>query len=180
MIVLGTGLVVAVDRVARVPYAQLEEYRFLAELLVDHRRVQNGHEQEELLVPAVRRLKTAQRKSQSLTSSSSPRRAFAHLRDRVRRFHVHAGVHELGVVRDFRPDRHQHPGPVRDAFSEPGVERGVLVQQTVVPRRPVHVYERRAESGRKSCNARNGCLNTARLGRDESCGTVGFITKINE
>lgn len=58
VIFLGTGLVVTVDHVSRVAYAQFEKYRFFSEFFVYHRRVQNGHEQKELFVLTVRRLKT--------------------------------------------------------------------------------------------------------------------------
>lgn len=56
VIVLRIRFVVAIDHVARVPYAQFEKYRFFSEFFFDHRRVQDGHEQKEFLVFAIRRL----------------------------------------------------------------------------------------------------------------------------
>lgn len=73
VIFLRVRLIMPIDHVSGVTYAQFEKYRFLAELFVDHRRVQNGHEQKKFLVSAVRRLKIEENKRR-LTGSSAKTR----------------------------------------------------------------------------------------------------------
>lgn len=127
----------AIHSVPSVANAQLKVDRFIAELLVDHRRVQDRGEEEEFLVLPVGGL-----------VDGDGRFDFD-----VGRSHVHA-VGDLGANGD------QKSGSIRDSFTESGVQTRVFVDERVVSGGAVKMDESRSVGGQESWKRAN-CRTTS-------------------